>query len=80
MGSRVSLSPPNLISVESANIVAGWYAYTRDLLQLDRCTDAKCGQYHPHHYAWLIGQSSLLHTQFRSMLPMSRQVCCLAFR
>ena len=40
MGSRVSLSPPSLISVESANIVAGLYAYTRDLLQLDRFTDA----------------------------------------
>ena len=40
MGSRVSLSPPSLIYVESANIVAGRYAYTRDLLQLDRCTDA----------------------------------------
>ena len=39
MGSRVSLSPPNLISVESADIVAGRYAYTRDLLQLDRFTD-----------------------------------------
>ena len=37
MGSQVSLSPPSLISVESANIVAGWYAY---LLQLDRFTDA----------------------------------------
>ena len=40
MGSRVSLSPPSLISVESANIVAGRYAYTKDLLQLDRFTDA----------------------------------------
>ena len=40
VGSRVSLSHPNLISVESANIVAGRYAYTMDLLQLDRFTDA----------------------------------------
>ena len=40
MGSRVSLSPPNLISVESANIVSGGYAYTRDLLQLDKFTVA----------------------------------------
>ena len=40
LGSRVSLSPPNLIFVESANIVSGRYAYTRDLLQLDRFTDA----------------------------------------
>ena len=40
VGYRVSLSPPSLIYVESANIVAGRYAYTRDFLQLDRCTDA----------------------------------------
>ena len=40
VGSRVSLSSPNLISVESPNTVSGRYAYTRDPLQLDRFTDA----------------------------------------
>ena len=40
VGSRVSLSSPNLISVKSLNIVSGRYAYTRDPLQLDRFTDA----------------------------------------
>ena len=34
VGSRVSLSSPNLISVKSANTVSGRYAYTRDPLQL----------------------------------------------
>ena len=82
-GSRVSLSPPNRISVQSANIVSGQYAYMRVLLQLDRFTDASnphCGQFQPHHYAWLIGQSLLLHTQIRSMLPMSRQGLLSGFR
>ena len=39
LSSRVSLSSPNLISVESANTVSGRYAYKRDPLQLDRFTD-----------------------------------------
>ena len=33
----------------------------------------------PNHYAWLSRQSSLLHTQIRSMLLMSILGCCLAF-
>ena len=40
VGSRVSLSSPNLISVKSPNTVSGWYAYMRDSLQLERFTDA----------------------------------------
>ena len=40
VGSQVSLSSPNLISVESPNTVSGRYAYARDPLQLDRFTDA----------------------------------------
>ena len=40
VGSWVSLSSPNLISVESPNTVSGRYAYARDPLQLDRFTDA----------------------------------------
>ena len=40
VGSGVSLSSPNLISVKSANTISGRYAYTRDPLQLDRFTDA----------------------------------------
>ena len=57
VGSWVSLSSPNLISVESGNIVSGRYAYTRDLLQLDRFIDAS------NPPSW-----SLLHTQISSML------------
>ena len=40
VGSRVSLSSPNLISVESPNTVSGRCACARDPLQLDRFTDA----------------------------------------
>ena len=40
VGSRVSLSSPNLISVESPNTISGRYACARDPLQLDRFTDA----------------------------------------
>ena len=40
VGSRVSISSPNLISVELPNTVSGRYAYARDPLQLDRFTDA----------------------------------------
>ena len=40
VGSRVSRSSPDLISVESPNTVSGRYAYARDPLQLDRFTDA----------------------------------------
>ena len=38
VGSRVSLSSPNLISVESPNTVSGRYACAKDPLQLDRFT------------------------------------------
>ena len=38
VGSRVSLSSPNLISVESPNTVFGRYACAKDPLQLDRFT------------------------------------------
>ena len=40
VGSWSSLNSPNLISVESANIVSGRYAYMKDHLELDRFTDA----------------------------------------
>ena len=40
VGSRVSLSSPTVISVESANIGSGLYAYMGNLLQLDRFTEA----------------------------------------